>query len=60
MALSKTLGAGLPLLAVMTADAISARTDANGVSFYTTNVSDPLDFRKAGTRSERLDTQRGD
>jgi 2,2-dialkylglycine decarboxylase (pyruvate) len=42
LTLSKTLGAGLPLSAVMTADAISAQADAHGFNFYTTHVNDPL------------------
>jgi 2,2-dialkylglycine decarboxylase (pyruvate) len=40
--LSKTLGAGLPLSAVMTSDTISAEADARGFLFYTTHVNDPL------------------
>ncbi len=40
--LSKTLGAGVPLSAVMTSDAISAQADANEFNFYTTHVNDPL------------------
>jgi 2,2-dialkylglycine decarboxylase (pyruvate) len=42
LTLSKTLGAGLPLSAVMTSDAIAAAADRNGFSFYTTHVNDPL------------------
>ncbi|SEE68963.1 2,2-dialkylglycine decarboxylase (pyruvate) [Rhizobiales bacterium GAS191] len=42
LTLSKTLGAGLPLSAVMTSDAISAEADARGFLFYTTHVNDPL------------------
>jgi len=42
LTLSKTLGAGLPLSAVMTSDAISAQADAHGFNFYTTHVNDPL------------------
>jgi 2,2-dialkylglycine decarboxylase (pyruvate) len=42
LVLSKTLGAGLPLAAVMTTDAISAEADARDYLFYTTHVSDPL------------------
>jgi 2,2-dialkylglycine decarboxylase (pyruvate) len=42
LTLSKTLGAGLPLSAVMTSDAISAEADARGFAFYTTHVNDPL------------------
>jgi 2,2-dialkylglycine decarboxylase (pyruvate) len=42
LVLSKTLGAGLPLSAVMVGDAISASCDARGFLFYTTHVNDPL------------------
>lgn len=42
LTLSKTLGAGLPLSAVMTSDAIAAEADARGFLFYTTHVNDPL------------------
>ncbi|MFI5014072.1 MAG: aspartate aminotransferase family protein [Hyphomicrobiales bacterium] len=42
LVLSKTLGAGLPLAAVMTTDAISDACDARGFLFYTTHVNDPL------------------
>ena len=42
MTLSKTLGAGLPLSAVMTTEAISAECDERGFLFYTTHVNDPL------------------
>jgi 2,2-dialkylglycine decarboxylase (pyruvate) len=42
LVLSKTLGAGLPLSAVMTTDAISDACDARGFLFYTTHVNDPL------------------
>jgi 2,2-dialkylglycine decarboxylase (pyruvate) len=42
MVLSKTLGAGLPLSAVLTTDAISAACDEGGFLFYTTHVNDPL------------------
>ena len=42
LVLSKTLGAGLPLSAVLTTDAISAACDARGFLFYTTHVNDPL------------------
>ena len=42
LTLSKTLGAGLPLSAVMTSDAISAEADARDFLFYTTHVNDPL------------------
>ena len=42
MTLSKTLGAGLPLSAVMTTDAIAAECDVRDFLFYTTHVNDPL------------------
>jgi 2,2-dialkylglycine decarboxylase (pyruvate) len=42
LTLSKTLGAGLPLAAVVTSDEIEAEAHARGFLFYTTHVSDPL------------------
>ncbi|PWW02177.1 2,2-dialkylglycine decarboxylase (pyruvate) [Hoeflea marina] len=42
LTLSKTLGAGLPLAAVMTTEAIEAKAHERGFLFYTTHVSDPL------------------
>lgn len=42
LTLSKTLGAGLPLAAVLTTDEIEARAHEQGFLFYTTHVSDPL------------------
>ena len=42
LTLSKTLGAGLPLSAVMTTDAISELCDERDFLFYTTHVNDPL------------------
>jgi 2,2-dialkylglycine decarboxylase (pyruvate) len=42
LTLSKTLGAGLPLSAVMTSDALSKEADARDFLFYTTHVNDPL------------------
>ena len=42
LTLSKTLGAGLPLSAVMTTDAIAATCDERDFLFYTTHVNDPL------------------
>jgi 2,2-dialkylglycine decarboxylase (pyruvate) len=42
LVLSKTLGAGLPLAAVMTTDEISQMADDRGFLFYTTHVNDPL------------------
>src|SRR4051794_1765905 len=40
--ISKTLGAGLPLAAVVTTEEIEARAHERGYLFYTTRVSDPL------------------
>src|SRR5262245_9879252 len=42
LTLSKTLGAGLPLAAVMTTEAIEQKAFERGFLFYTTHVSDPL------------------
>jgi 2,2-dialkylglycine decarboxylase (pyruvate) len=42
LTLSKTLGAGLPLSAVMTSDAIADHAAAREFLFYTTHVNDPL------------------
>uniref|UniRef100_UPI00257BC244 aspartate aminotransferase family protein n=1 Tax=Pseudomonas sp. UBA6310 TaxID=1947327 RepID=UPI00257BC244 len=42
LTLSKTLGAGLPLAAVVTSTAIEERAHELGYLFYTTHVSDPL------------------
>ena len=42
LTLSKTLGAGLPLSAVMTTPEIEAEAHARGYLFYTTHASDPL------------------
>jgi 2,2-dialkylglycine decarboxylase (pyruvate) len=42
LTLSKTLGAGLPLSAVLTSDEISAIADVREFLFYTTHVNDPL------------------
>jgi len=42
LTLSKTLGAGLPLSAVMTSTAIADEAEARDFLFYTTHVNDPL------------------
>lgn len=42
LTLSKTLGAGLPLAAMVTTAAIEQEAHARGFLFYTTHVSDPL------------------
>ena len=42
LTLSKTIGAGIPLAAVMTTAEIEAAAHQKGFLFYTTHVSDPL------------------
>lgn len=42
LTLSKTLGAGLPLAAVVTSDRIEQEAHDRGFLFFTTHVSDPL------------------
>lgn len=42
LTLSKTLGAGLPLAAVVTSEAIEQEAYERGFLFFTTHVSDPL------------------
>jgi 2,2-dialkylglycine decarboxylase (pyruvate) len=42
LTLSKTLGAGLPVAAVLTTDDIEERAHERGFLFYTTHVSDPV------------------
>jgi 2,2-dialkylglycine decarboxylase (pyruvate) len=42
LTLSKTLGAGLPLAAVITSAEIEERCHEGGFLFYTTHVSDPM------------------
>jgi 2,2-dialkylglycine decarboxylase (pyruvate) len=42
LVLSKTLGAGLPLSAVMTSESIGRLCDERDFLFYTTHVNDPL------------------
>jgi 2,2-dialkylglycine decarboxylase (pyruvate) len=42
MTVSKTLGGGIPLAAVITNDGIEATCHARGFAFYTSHVSDPL------------------
>ncbi len=42
LTLSKTLGAGLPLAAVVTSEEIEQRCHERGFLFFTTHVSDPL------------------
>ncbi|GMM33025.1 hypothetical protein DASC09_003500 [Saccharomycopsis crataegensis] len=42
LCLSKTLGNGLPLSAIVTSDAIDKKGQENGFLFYTTHVNDPI------------------
>jgi len=49
LTLSKTLGAGLPVAAVVTSGEIEARCHERGFMFFTTHVSDPLAAAVAGT-----------
>ncbi len=42
MAVSKTLGGGLPLAATITSDAIEEKAHEKGFAYYTSHVSDPL------------------
>jgi 2,2-dialkylglycine decarboxylase (pyruvate) len=42
LTLSKTLGAGLPLSAMMTSEALATEAEARDFLFYTTHVNDPL------------------
>ena len=42
LTISKTLGAGLPLAAIVTTDEIEGHAYKRGFLFYTTHVSDPL------------------
>ncbi|MFP3468165.1 aminotransferase class III-fold pyridoxal phosphate-dependent enzyme, partial [Leifsonia sp. SIMBA_070] len=42
LTLSKTLGAGLPVAAVITSEEIESRCHERGFLFFTTHVSDPL------------------
>lgn len=42
MSVSKTLGGGLPLAAMITSDEIEEKAYSRGYSYYTSHVSDPL------------------
>jgi 2,2-dialkylglycine decarboxylase (pyruvate) len=62
--LSKTLGAGLPLAAVITSAAVEEEAHRRGFLFYTTHVSDPLVAAVGNTvldvaERERLDERAG-
>jgi 2,2-dialkylglycine decarboxylase (pyruvate) len=65
LTLSKTLGAGLPLAAVVTSDEIEQRAHERGYLFYTTHVSDPLVAAVGNTvldvlRREQMDVRAGE
>ncbi|RRO14163.1 aspartate aminotransferase family protein [Saccharopolyspora rhizosphaerae] len=60
LTLSKTLGAGLPLAAVVTSADIEEQAHEKGFLFFTTHVNDPLPAAVGGTvldvlRRDRLD-----
>ncbi|MFF3646535.1 aspartate aminotransferase family protein [Streptomyces sp. NPDC002564] len=62
LTLSKTLGAGLPLAAVVTSAEIEAEAHARGFLFFTTHVADPLVAAVGNTvldvlAEERLDAR---
>ncbi|MFJ2200787.1 aspartate aminotransferase family protein [Streptomyces violaceusniger] len=54
LTLSKTLGAGLPLAAVVTSPEIEQRAHERGFLFFTTHVSDPLPAAVGNTVLEVL------
>jgi 2,2-dialkylglycine decarboxylase (pyruvate) len=58
--LSKTLGAGLPLAAVVTSAAIEEEAHRRGFLFYTTHVSDPLVAAVGNTVLDVLERDRLD
>ncbi|GLY47544.1 aspartate aminotransferase family protein [Lentzea sp. NBRC 102530] len=60
LTLSKTLGAGLPLAAVITSDEIEAEAHARGYLFFTTHVSDPLVAAVGNTVLDVLEEERLD
>ena len=60
LTLSKTLGAGLPLAAVVTSDEIEQRAHERGFLFFTTHVSDPLPAAVGGTVLQVLARERMD
>jgi 2,2-dialkylglycine decarboxylase (pyruvate) len=60
LTLSKTLGAGLPLAAVVTSAAIEAVAHERGFLFYTTHVSDPLVAAVGNTVLDVLERDRLD
>ncbi|MEQ3551123.1 aspartate aminotransferase family protein [Pseudonocardia nematodicida] len=60
LTLSKTLGAGLPLSAVVTSAEIEARAHERGYLFFTTHVNDPLTAAVGNTVLEVLGRDRLD
>ncbi|WP_454041120.1 aspartate aminotransferase family protein [Cellulosimicrobium sp. Marseille-Q8652] len=60
LTLSKTLGAGLPLAAVVTSAEIEERAHERGFLFFTTHVSDPLVAAVGGTVLDVLEEERLD
>lgn len=60
LTLSKTLGAGLPLAAVITSAEIEERAHNRGYLFYTTHVSDPLVAAVGNTVLDVLEAERMD
>ncbi len=60
LTLSKTLGAGLPLAAVVTSPDIEAVAHERGFLFYTTHVSDPLVAAVGNTVLDVLERDRLD
>jgi 2,2-dialkylglycine decarboxylase (pyruvate) len=60
LTLSKTLGAGLPLAAVVTSAEIEQEAHDRGFLFFTTHVSDPLVAAVGGTVLDLLAAQRLD
>jgi 2,2-dialkylglycine decarboxylase (pyruvate) len=60
LTLSKTLGAGLPLAAVVTSAEIEERAHERGYLFFTTHVSDPLVAAVGNTVLDVLDRDKLD
>jgi 2,2-dialkylglycine decarboxylase (pyruvate) len=60
LTLSKTLGAGLPLAAVVTSEEIERRAHERGYLFYTTHVSDPLPAAVGNTVLDVLERDKMD
>ncbi len=60
LTLSKTLGAGLPLAAVVTRAEIEQRAHEKGYLFYTTHISDPLVAAVGNTVLDVLEEEKMD